>query len=107
MRRALAAGLADVGEASDEDGNNLLDDDFVMQAAGADDVRFGYPVWRRERSRHAAQCVYNRFRYIGVFLDNGLCCGGGIVLVYAACVTSTRRAPLRSFPWRGYHGRAV
>ena len=39
MRRALAPGLADVGEDSDEDGMNLLDDDFVVQAAGADDVR--------------------------------------------------------------------
>ncbi|CAM9643596.1 unnamed protein product [Scytosiphon promiscuus] len=42
MRRALAPGLADVIEEydSDEDGEgNLLDDDFVMQAAGAGDVR--------------------------------------------------------------------
>ena len=39
MRRALAAGLADVGEDSDENEDNLLDDDFVVQAAGADDVR--------------------------------------------------------------------
>lgn len=42
MRRALAPGLADVSEDydSDEDGEgNLLDDDFVMQAAGAGDVR--------------------------------------------------------------------
>lgn len=41
MRRALTAGLADVDEDSDEDASNLLDDDFVMQAAGADDVRGG------------------------------------------------------------------
>ncbi|CAM9550127.1 unnamed protein product, partial [Hapterophycus canaliculatus] len=40
MRRALAPGLADVSEEydSDEDGEgNLLDDDFVTQAAGAED----------------------------------------------------------------------
>lgn len=39
MRKALAAGLADVGEDSEEDADFLLDDDFVMQAAGAADVR--------------------------------------------------------------------
>lgn len=42
MRRALKAGLADVGEEeeedSDEEASNMLDDDFVMQAAGAGDV---------------------------------------------------------------------
>lgn len=40
MRRALKAGLADVDEEeedSDEEAN-MLDDDFVMQAAGAGDV---------------------------------------------------------------------
>lgn len=44
MRRALAAGLAGVGEDSDDEGN-MLDDDFVVQAAGAGDVstsREGY-----------------------------------------------------------------
>lgn len=36
MRRALAVGDEGLGDSEDE--NNLLDDDFVMQAAGADDV---------------------------------------------------------------------
>ncbi|CAM9558541.1 unnamed protein product [Ectocarpus fasciculatus] len=35
MRRALAAGLADVGEEDWDDESNMLDDDFVVQAAGA------------------------------------------------------------------------
>ncbi|CAB1102572.1 unnamed protein product [Ectocarpus sp. CCAP 1310/34] len=35
MRRALAAGLADVGEDDWDDESNMLDDDFVVQAAGA------------------------------------------------------------------------
>ncbi|CAN0080202.1 unnamed protein product [Ectocarpus sp. 12 AP-2014] len=35
MRRALEAGLADVGEEDWDDESNMLDDDFVVQAAGA------------------------------------------------------------------------
>lgn len=53
MRRALAAGLADVDE-EEEDWDaegNLLDDDFVMQAAGVGEVSGallfpGFSCWR-------------------------------------------------------------
>lgn len=38
MKRALAAGLADVGEEDWDDESNILDDDFVVQAAGAGEV---------------------------------------------------------------------
>lgn len=44
MRRALAAGLADVdeeGQDSDAE-DNMLDDDFVVQAAGVGDVSVGF-----------------------------------------------------------------
>lgn len=45
MRRALAAGLADVDE-EEEDWDadeNVLDDDFVMQAAGVGEVSVALP----------------------------------------------------------------
>lgn len=38
MRRALTVGMGGSGEESEDEGN-WLDDDFVVQAAGADDVR--------------------------------------------------------------------
>lgn len=41
MQRAIAGGLEGVSEGFDEheqDGVNWLDDDFVVQAAGVDDV---------------------------------------------------------------------
>lgn len=39
MRRALAAGVGeDVQEFSEENADTWLDDDFVVQAAGVDDV---------------------------------------------------------------------
>ena len=72
MRTALAGELHGVEEGSLVDENNLLDDDFVVQAAGADDVRIGQMTQHLCRYISSTPCTVLGFKGDMGLLQDGV-----------------------------------